>query len=173
MVPTLKLDRDKLKEFGFFNAYIKDIKRDIQYENAVYMLFKPPNIETFMRFINKEYEKSNSILLEDYAYEGGIIILVYSLNEEFKDDFEIVKQGKYSKTSEKFKELFPRVLKIMKNNLHRDEISLQYRIFNKTDDLIEYWERRLAIDFTNDMEVWEGWDEKNETLDIDKIKPLI
>jgi hypothetical protein len=65
--------------------------------------------------------------------------------------------------------MFPKVLKVMKNGLHRDEISLQYRIFNKTQDLREYWEERLGMELTDDMEVWNGFDNRNEELDLDNI----
>jgi hypothetical protein len=60
----------------------------------------------------------------------------------------------------------------MKNGLHRDELSLQYRIFVKSNDLIEYWEERIGIGFNANLEVWEGWDEEKEILEINKIKEL-
>jgi hypothetical protein len=71
----------------------------------------------------------------------------------------------YSRTSQDFQKDFPKVIKIVKNGLQRDEISLQYRIFKKTDDLKQYWEDRLGINFTDDMEVWDGFDFTKETLD--------
>ena len=53
----------------------------------------------------------------------------------------------------------------MKNGLHRDELSLQYRIFNKTNDLIEYWQDKLGITYWDeDMEVWSEFKIENETL---------
>ena len=58
----------------------------------------------------------------------------------------------------------------MRNNLHKDEISLQYRIFNKSEELRQYWEDKLDITFTEDMEVWDGFSIENETLDLDTIK---
>jgi hypothetical protein len=66
--------------------------------------------------------------------------------------------------------MFPKIIKIKKRGLHRDEISLQYRVFNRTPDLIEFWEKKIGIDWTDDMEVWTGWDEANEILNITKIK---
>ena len=56
------------------------------------------------------------------------------------------------------------------NGKHKDEISLQYRIFKKTRDLKEYWEDLTGEEFTDDMEVWEGFHEENETLDLEKVK---
>jgi hypothetical protein len=70
--------------------------------------------------------------------------------------------------------MFPKIIKIVKNGLSKDEISLQYRIFNKSEELITFWEEKLGIDFKlilgNDFEVWEGWDESNEILEINKTK---
>jgi len=54
--------------------------------------------------------------------------------------------------------------------LNKDEISLQYRIFNKAEDLVSFWEEKLGIDFEKEFEVWEGWDEQKEILELDKIK---
>jgi hypothetical protein len=78
--------------------------------------------------------------------------------------------GKYSKTSREFQAMFPKIIKIKKNGLHKDEISLQYRIFNKTEDLKKFWEEKLGVEFDDSMEVWQGFIEENETLDINKLK---
>jgi hypothetical protein len=61
----------------------------------------------------------------------------------------------------------------MKSGLHRDEISIQFRIFRKTEDLYKYWEKRIGMDFDDDMEVWEGFDPIVETLNLDKLKKEI
>jgi hypothetical protein len=172
IVPTLKIERAKLINNNFINAYIKDIKGDVEYENSAYLLFKPKDLDYFKDFVDGEYERTH-LILDDYDYDGGYVVLVYTLDPNFAHDFELVKKGKYSKTSQDFQELFPRVIKILKNKQYKEETSLQYRIFNKTDDLRRYWEDRIAIDFRNDMEVWEGWTEENEVLDIDKIKELV
>ena len=42
--------------------------------------------------------------------------------------------------------------------------------------LVSFWEEKLGIDFVEllgeDFEVWEGWDEQKEILELDKIKEL-
>jgi hypothetical protein len=76
----------------------------------------------------------------------------------------------YSKTTPEFQALFPKIVKIKRGGLHKDEISLQYRIFNKTEDLKKYWEEKLNVEFDEDWEVWDGFDLDKETLFIDKIK---
>ena len=171
MVPTLKIDRVKLHDNGFVNAYIKDNRKEVQYEDCIYVLFHPSNLDKFKVFLDEEYENTED-LIEDYDYEEGFVVLVYKLNPELKNDFDLIRKGRYSHTSEDFQKLFPKVIKIMRNNLHRDELSLQHRIFIKSNDLKEYWEDKIGASFSNNMEVWDGFDEKDECLDLDKLKNL-
>lgn len=175
MVPTLKVPKDALRSNGFINAYIRDDRRDDQYKESIYLLFKPKDLDKFREFLDNEYERTKTVI-EDYDYEDGYVVVVYQLNEKYKKDFTLIKQGKYSKTSSDFQKVFPKIIKIVKNGLHRDELSLQYRIFNKAEDLVDFWEEKLGIDLKttvgNDFEVWEGWDEQKEILELDKIKEV-
>ena len=172
IVPTLSIGREKLIDNGFVNGYIKDGMRDTQYENAVYILFKPKNLDKFRVFLDGEYERTKSII-DDYDYEDGYVVVVYEINSKLKNDIELIKQGKYSKTSPAFQGIFPKVVKIKKNGLHKDEISLQYRVFNKTEDLVQFWEDKLGIELPEDLEVWHGFFEEFETLDLNKIKEYV
>ena len=56
-------------------------------------------------------------------------------------------------------------------------MSLQTRIFKKTEDLLEFWEEKLGLNlkevFGDDYEVWDGWDEQKEILEINKIKEYV
>jgi hypothetical protein len=173
MVPTLKVPKDALMSNGFINGYIKDIRKEDQYPNSIYLLFKPENLDKFREFLDSEYERTKTII-EDYDYEDGFVVVVYKLDEKYKNDFELVREGKYSKTSKDFQKIFPKIIKIVKNGLHKDELSLQYRIFNKSEDLVEFWQDKLGIDLElivgPDFEVWEGFDEPKEILELDKIK---
>lgn len=172
IVPTLSIGREKLLSNGFVNGYIKDGRRDVQYENAVYLLFKPTDLDKFRDFLDKEYERTKSII-DDYDYEDGYVVVVYEINERLKSDIDLIKQGKYSQTSKKFQEIFPKVVKIKKGSLQKDEISLQYRVFNKTEDLVQFWEDKLGMELPEDVEVWHGFFEEFETLDLNKIKEYV
>jgi len=169
IIPTLKFPINHLTPHGFINGYIKDLRRDIQYENAVYVLFKPLDLDKFRKFLDEEYERTDDII-DEYDYEGGFVVLVYKLNPKFKKDYKLVMQGMYSKTSKEYQNCFAKVKKIMVNGLHRDELSLQYCAFNKTGNLKEWWEEKLNIRFKEEWELWEGWEEELEVMDIDKIK---
>lgn len=163
MAPTLKIPKDALKENGFLNAFVKDLNKDIQYENAVYLLFHPKDADKFREFLDGEYERTKDII-EDYDYPSGFVVVVYKLNPLFKEDFGLIRRGKYSQTSPDFQIQFPKVIKIIHNGLHRDEISLQVRVFKKTEDMVKYWEEKLGVTFSKTQEVWEGFDEKKEVL---------
>jgi len=169
MVPTLKIGRDKLIDNDFINAYIKDGSKDVQYKNAIYLLFHPKSLDKFKLFLDDEYERTKSVI-DDYDYDGGFVVIVYELDKKFNKDYALIKQGKYSKTSKAFQALFPKIVKVKKNGYQKDEISLQYRVFNQTEDMRQYWEEKLDVEFDDDMEVWQGWIEEDEILFINKLK---
>lgn len=169
IVPTLTIGRERLLDNGYINGYIKDDRKDVHYENCVYILFKPENLDRFREFLDEEYERTKAIV-DDYDYEDGFVVVIYKLNEDLYDDISLIKQGKYSQTSKKFQLIFPKVVQINIGGLRRDEVSLQYRVFNKTEDLVKFWEDRLGVEFDESMEVWGGFMEEDESLNLDKIK---
>lgn len=174
MVPTLGYPKDSLKNNGFINGYLNDVQKDVQYEDCIYLLFKPKCLDKFREFLDSEYERTKQVI-EDYDYEYGYVVVVYKLNEDLKEDFNLIKQGKYSKTSKKFQSLFQKDISIKsEKGITKNELSLQYRIFNKTEDLVEFWEDKLGVTLGNvvgtDFEVWEGFDMIRETLNIKNFK---
>ena len=169
IVPIFSIGKERLTNNGFVNGFIKDSRRDVQYKDSVYLLFKPEDLDKFKVFLDSEYEKTKSII-DDYDYEEGYVVVVYQISPRLMPDIELVKQGKYSKTSSKFQQIFPKTITIKKNGFQKDELSLQYRVFNKTEDLKQFWEDMFDVVFDDDMEVWSGFSEGYETLDLDKIK---
>jgi hypothetical protein len=169
IVPIFSIGKERLTNNGFVNGFIKDSRRDVQYKDSVYLLFKPEDLDKFKVFLDSEYEKTKSII-DDYDYEEGYVVVVYQISPRLMPDIELVKQGKYSKTSSKFQQIFPKIVTIKKNGFQKDELSLQYRVFNKTEDLKQFWEDKFDVVFDDDMEVWSGFSEDYETLDLDKIK---
>lgn len=169
IVPTLQIPRQILVDNGYINGYVKDSHREVQYEGCVYLLFRPKDLDKFREFLDSEYERTKFIV-DDYDYEDGFVVVVYELDSKFSKDFKLIKQGKYSKTSKEYQALFPKLVKVKINGLHRDEISLQYRVFNKTEDLVKFWEEKLEVEFDDDQEVWHAFNEENEILNIEKLK---
>jgi len=170
ILPTLNIDKAELKANGFINGYIYDDRKDVQHENVVYILFKPTNLDKFRVFIENQMTLKKDII-DDYDYEDGYVVLVYNLNKKWKKDFNLVKEGLYSQTSKGFQNLFPKTIKVEKQKGNfRDETALQHRVFDKSSDLRSYWEDKIDMKFTEEMEVWDGFDPIRETLNLDKIK---
>jgi hypothetical protein len=171
MVPTLKIDREKLKENGFINGYCIDKRKDAHYDGCVYLLFKPEDLDKFRSFLDEEYERTKQVI-DDYDYEDGYVVVVYKLDTDWDKDFAYVREGLYSRTSKEFQDLFPEtiVVKRSKKQLPKQEKTLQHRVFKKSEELKEYWEEKIDITFTDDMELWDGFHIENETLDLEKLK---
>ena len=114
MVPTLKIPKDELRNNGFLNAYVEDSSKDIQYSDSVYLLFLPEDIPKFREFLDDEYERTTAII-EDYDYPDGYVVVVYKLNMKWEINFDLIRQGRYSETTDNFQKLFRKVIKIKKN----------------------------------------------------------
>jgi hypothetical protein len=158
----LKIPAEHLVDNNLLNAYSHDSMNDHSYEDAVYLLFKPSNMDRFREFLDSEYERSDNIL-EDYDY-GKFVVVVYKMDSKYNDDYALIREGRYSKASLAFQKEFPRIKKIIIKGLHKDELSLQFRIFNKTGDLIDFWEDKFGMKFDDNQELWEGYNKEKETL---------
>jgi len=165
MVPTLGIEIALLKKHGYISSYSIDSLREVQYPDAVYILFKPKDLEAFKLFLDNEYIQSTKII-EDYNYEGGYVIVVYALLPEFKADYALIKQGKYSLTSKKFQALFSPNVYIIENGIPVKHQSIQYKIFNRTKDLIAYWEDKIGQKLYPEQELWIMYEEENESLKL-------
>ena len=169
MVPTLRIGKEALQDNNFLNGYIKNEMHDVTYEDSVCLLFKPSQIDRFREFLDNEYERTQHII-EDYDHRNGFVVVVYKLNPTWKDDFALVKQGKYSRTSPEFQKEFPKTVKLIKNGHSGEQFSLQYRIFNKTEDLVKFWEEKFDVTFDEHQELWRGFEIEDETLTEEKLK---
>lgn len=172
LVPTLGISREALHANDFLNGYESDSSRDEQHENCCYLLFRPKNLDRFREFLDSEYERTSN-LVEDYDHKNNFVVVVYKLEPKFKADFDLIRESKYSKTSPEFQALFPKVVTIKLNGLSREEISLQVRIFKKTEDLRKFWEDKFQVDLMEHVEYWEGYHKKNETLTEKKLNEYL
>jgi len=151
IVPTLGIDKPILNENGFINGYLDDFNYDIDYEDVIYLLFKPKNLNAFKIFLEGIYE-NNKLIIEDYNSEKDEIIIIFKLNEKFKEDYDLILAGKYSETSEEFKDNFPKTVIIN----GKETKSLQAMIFDKDPKLARYWSKFLGDDTVIDdsLELW-------------------
>jgi hypothetical protein len=52
--------------------------------------------------------------------------------------------------------------------VEEEKISLQYRVFNKTNDVRRFWETRLGVDFSEDQELWPIMSLEKETFHVNR-----
>lgn len=166
LLPAIGQTRQTLLQYGFIAAYLDDLQHEVHYEEAVYLLFKPEDIPAFQKFLEEEYRKP-SLILEDYDYRGGYTVVVYKVDEEFLPEYQLFLQGKYSKFSPKYIAAFPKEIPV--DLLHRGRTmrkSLHYHIFNRTQQMKNYWERKIGEKIPEDMELWSSPDMDKEVLDV-------
>lgn len=165
MVPTLGIKRNILKRLGFVNAFSSDPNLPVQYEGCIYLLFRTENPANIQSFIDKEYDNTSRELVDDYNY-GEYVVLVYKLRDDLKEDYELIRQGKYSEVSRDFRGFFDKKVRVQSETGTEHKISLQHRIFNKDKELKKYWEEKIGAELEPDKEVWVMYDEQKETLII-------
>lgn len=173
LLHPLGLNRHNLNQFGFVNCYLSDKNREISVQRPVLILLHPEDMELMQLFIEEEYSRTAN-LIEDYDYEGGWVVLVYSFPERWKKEYETFIEGKYSQFSKKFKEIYPKVIRTSEEgDPPKDIISVQYNIVNKTQDWKEMLERDLGIIISDEEQ--EYWKKPNgkEIMDVKKIKEEI
>jgi len=119
--------------------------------------------------LEEEYERTKQII-DDYDYNAGYVVIVYSLDNKWKKDFDLIKKSKYSETSKEFKNLFPEKITHFEKKTNQTQTSLQHLVFRKDKKLLAFWEEKLGTDMLtkNNLEIWSEFDVKKETLDIKK-----
>jgi hypothetical protein len=174
LLPAIGTSRRSLVKYGFLNGYLDDKSHDVHYVEAVYMLFRPESWDKFTVHLEREQANTDNFIAS-YDYAGGYIVLVYSILDQWKADYKLFLEGKYSHFSKEYKDTFPKLV----NTIDKDtgipitKPSLQAHIFQKSDAMKKFWELDLGIKFSElgeDMEVWAAPNMVKETLDIDAIR---
>lgn len=119
-------------------------------------------------FVDTEKNRTE-FLIDDYDYPEGLVVLVYKLDPIFKKDYDLVKLGKYSKTSTTFKKLFPETVSVNTDKNVKTMMSLQTRVFNKSKELVIYWEKKLNLKLEENSELWSSQDIADEELNLEKF----
>ncbi len=172
ILPTLKIPPGQLTDLGFINAYYWDELCVNTFENCIYLLFRPEKTAKFCHFIEEE-KKRTDLLTDYYDHENSFTVLVYRLPEGYSEDYNLIIQSRYSKTSKEFQNLFRDKITIVKNGIKEEVLSLQYQVFNRTDDLMQFWARTNNIVINDDTELWYCFDNSSETLTRQKLSQMI
>lgn len=200
LLPCYKRSLKDWKNFGFINCYLSDINREKVNDKDIhlYLLFKPnpeaqlvvglggyKTMEKESQLIRlqaliesfEELDKDKLVLLEDYDYEGGYVVLVFRLPEKWRKDYNKFLKGHYSLFSEEFKKTMPETIRTeFVNEFNKIEKlsgkSLQYMIINKSEKLKEYQENKYQIDLSEADEYYHKIIVKEETLNISKFNNI-
>ena len=92
MVPTLRVPKDALRSNGFINGYIKDEKMQHGYEDPIYLLFKPDNLDKFREFLDGEYERTKSII-EIMIMKMDLLLLYISSMKDSSKIMNLLNRG--------------------------------------------------------------------------------
>lgn len=167
LVPVLGINEGYLKRFNFINGYLNDVNHEVEYENCIYLVFKPSNLTEFELFVKSEKKRMKHYFVEDYDCGYGFVVIVYKIPELFIDDYKLFIEGKYSKFSKDFMRIFPEVKTVVDmDGFERVDHSLYFHVFNKSLALRNYWEEKLDIQFDEDSEVLSVPNMERETFNI-------
>ena len=160
-----------VKRYKFINAYVRDKSHETSIGQPIFLLFRPSNPVGINKFIEEEYEIG--LLKEDYDYPDGYVVLLYEFPQEYKRDYDLLLQAKYSQTSKEFKDLFPeerssRVTKNAKGEVVKIvQRTFQYMVLHKTSELRENIEDLYKVKLDPEDELYSLFDIEKETLKIE------
>lgn len=169
ITPLLNIGRENLVRQGFVDAFMKDELREIEYERAIYLLFKPQDIRQFNLFVEEQRE-SNMPIIDEYDH-NGYVVLVYKLPKKYEKDYDKILHGKFSETGKEYQSSITKWYKVKENGVIVDKMNLQHLIFTKDDELKQYWKRELDLNITNSDEHWHHYSER-EVLNEETLKRL-
>lgn len=156
--PLLGIEPNKFKELNYVNTYLFNAMDGERFKcDVIYILFETDDLSIDI-FI-AEQEQRGVTILEKHSFDN-LKLLCFLLPLQYKQDYEKIIEGKYSKVSKEFKKLFPKFV--------NRAIGLQHMVFNKNPYLRKYWEQELDTVFTPEMEYWKLYDINKETFKYEK-----
>jgi hypothetical protein len=158
--------------FGFVEAYSDDIAKPRNFgSNKLYLLFKK-NRE-FKRILSTLSEKNNFV--DCYSKSPDKEVIVLSLPKEYRNDYEKIKEGKYSELSKEFMSFFPKHVTYVSIDprtnrpVNKRVKSIQFMIYERDGQLKQYWEQKIGIEIAQNAELWSKFDIEKETMNSDAL----
>ena len=161
LIPCLRIKISKNQSIfdsssGFINSYIifpGYEKKNIENFKLIFLLFNN-NDKEISNSVNKVLTK-NENFIEEILYEENTIY-VFKVPSIFESDYELIKLGKYSKTSVFYKNLFP-----------KKKETLMYQVLYRVPELVEKWSKEFGVE-ENDLpeDLYEKMKKSKETLNF-------
>tara|TARA_R110002020_G_scaffold235_11_gene1324 strand:- start:16361 stop:16948 length:588 start_codon:yes stop_codon:yes gene_type:complete len=160
LLPLTGYSRVDLKPY-LVNVYLGDTSLlDWDLESPdIFILMKYNGAMHFYN-LEKEIEKNKNFNTSYSLFNGRYIMFVFTLNE-FKKDYNLFLEGKYSKLSR------PAKVRLMKDRSIKSAIPF---ILDKGVSLRKYWEEKLDAQLPENSEVWPIVIYDNELFDRVKFK---
>lgn len=146
----------------FHNAFLYDKISNV-YDNYVSIAidnYRDVKFDSFYRNM-----LSHDLFVDSYEVEE-VLILVFRIPDDKQEDFNLIKNGAYSKVSTESKQL------IMSNHFFDGGSSVIPMILHKSNELREIWEKKIDA-CLKDREVWAILNDEFETLTYQKLDKLI
>lgn len=169
---------DALKKSGFVNSYTKDpeimnIITLAENQRLLFLLFKNKKMgANNLKKIVSELATIPVQIVFSYELVNDYSMIVIDFPERYTIDYDSIVQGKYSKLSLEFKQGFPATRDVRNTSGERvgAEYTIYYHIFNKTDWLREFWEKRLNLmELDPKLELWDVPDERDLIFNVKNI----
>jgi len=150
LLPLLNLEKIDLKKYNFINLYLGE---EQYVDNKLYLLFEGESAYEYA-----DYLKYTHHLYVDSYFLDKKTMIVFNVPREFEKDYKYFIEGKYSKFSNSFKDLFPKTSNVYDNLgvFLNKEHTIYYHIFNRSEWLKETWMEKLKInEIPEDLELWD------------------
>lgn len=143
----------------FVNAFVynSSIRKHVNHLFVVINNYQDPGFRKFYDQLTDSDYYSDEYEIHDH------LVIIYSVPDKFKEDYDKILDGKYSTISEEAKKA------IRKNFFYDKDPSFIPMILEKSKLLKESMERVLGADI-GDGEVWARFDDEQETLNHSKLK---
>jgi len=146
---------------GFRNAYLNDYNYPM--DGCIYCVFKPQEFTDKFRQLTEILEQ-HSLYKSTYDIEGGVVF-IFNISDVFKKDIELIKDGKYSKTSPEYKRLFPQTVRDKKGN---KVLFSNWMILHKHPQFKKRMEEYVGQSIEDDAELWDPFNPKYEVLNYNQ-----
>lgn len=147
--------------YGYLiNAYIDCCFIEKKSPYSVFLLTKFIKSDNYKK--TEEYFKQHDCFVKTHDFSKDYVIYEFIIKAEFRDDFDKILEGKYSKISKKAK---GSIIKFHKDNI---EGSITSSILNRDPEFIKKIEEDFDVPISDDMEVYSKFDHE-EILTIDML----
>jgi hypothetical protein len=171
LLPLLSLNIADLKRYNLISVYLDDIENETKYNNCLYLLYEPSDIDIDEGYFRKYLESfhSNELFVRSYPVaEKNRFMLVFRIPHKFTSLIESFKQGRFSDfNKEEILKHFPMHIKLNGEVV----VNEKWKIITKYPKLKEEIEKDLNVTLDNDTELYNIPDYKIEVYNPNN-KPI-